>query len=85
MPAKKHGVITYREARVMASDASAMRYALYRVQVECGDREDDSRATRLNDTDIARERRELEAQEREQIDAIMRKLLDAYANRSGAR
>ena len=36
MPAKKNGVITTSEARVIARDPTAMRYAILALQVEGG-------------------------------------------------
>lgn len=77
MPAKKDGVITTSEARFIARDETAMRYAILALQVEAGDRVDDPRYLIRNKTDEARGRREISKEEYENIRQIVRKLVDA--------
>lgn len=81
MPAKKNGVITPSEARVIARDATAMRKTILALQVECGDRMDDRRFLILNESEAKRGYREVSKEEYERIRAIVRKLLEAYAAR----
>lgn len=81
MPAKKNGVITTNETRVITRDATAMRYAILALQVESGDRVDDPRYLIRNKTDAARGRREISKDEYESIRVIVRKLVDAARER----
>jgi hypothetical protein len=82
MPAKKNGVITTSEARVIARDAAAMRKAILALQVEAGDRVDDPRYLSLNKSEADRGYRQIGKQEYEEIRAIVRKLVDAARERS---
>ena len=79
MPAKKNGVITTSEARVIARDAAAMRKTILALQVEAGDRVDDPRYLILNKSEAERGYRQIGKKEYEDIRAIIRKLLDAHA------
>ena len=86
MPAKKNGVITTSEARVIAYDPAAMRKAILALQIECGDRVDDPRSYLvLNQSEAKRDYRQIDREEFEDIRAIIRKLLDAYAAKVNAR
>ena len=73
MPAKKNGVITTSEARVIARDATAMRKTILALQVECGDRVDDPRYLILNESEAKRGYREISKEEYESIRVIVRK------------
>lgn len=84
MPAKKNGVITTSEARVIARDATAMRYAILALQVESGDRVDDPRFLIRNKTNAARDHRQISKEEYERIRVIVRKLVDAARDRGTA-
>lgn len=54
MPAKRGGVITTGEARLLMKDASTMKTALLCLQIEAGDRLDDARLRNPNQSDSAR-------------------------------
>jgi hypothetical protein len=82
MPAKRDGVITTSETRVITRDATGMRYAILALQVESGDRVDDPRYLIRNKTDEERGRREMSKDEYENIRHIVRKLVDAARERA---
>ena len=81
MPAKKNGVITTGEARVIARDSTAMRKAILALQVEAGDRVDDPRYLILNKSEAERGYRQIGKEEYEEIRRIVRKLVDAARKR----
>jgi hypothetical protein len=78
MPAKRGGVITVGEARVIFKDAPAMKTALHFIQFAAGDRVEDKRMRNPNQTDSAKPGwRRVEDAEHEQIREIVGKLVDA--------
>jgi hypothetical protein len=81
MPAKRGGVITPAEARLMMADASTMKVALAWLQIEAGDRVDDPRMRNPNQTDVARGLRKLSDAEWDEIRIIIKKLVAAAAAR----
>jgi hypothetical protein len=84
MPAKKGGVISTGEARLIMKDQSTMKTALICGQIEAGDRRDDPPARNPNQTDTAKGFRRLSDRERDDIQAIVRRLLVAAAARQTA-
>jgi hypothetical protein len=84
MPAKRGGVITTAEARLMMKDPTTMKVALACLQIEAGDRVDDARMRNPNQTDVARGLRKLSDQEWNEIHDIVQKLVAAAAARRHA-
>ena len=81
MPAKHGGVITTQEARLLMKDPSTMKTALLCLQIEAGDRRDDTRMRNPNRTDTARGFRRLSDTEWNEIRGVVRKLVGAAADR----
>ena len=81
MPAKRGGVITIAEARLIMKDPTTMKVALACLQIEAGDRVDNPRMRKPNQTDVERGLRELSNEEWEEIRTIVRKLVAAAAAR----
>jgi hypothetical protein len=84
MPAKRGGVITTAEARLIMKDATTMKVALACLQIEAGDRIDDPRMRSPNQTDVERGLRKLSDEEWEEIRNIVNKLVAAAAARQRA-
>jgi hypothetical protein len=81
MPAKKGGVITTGEARLLMKDQSTMKTALICLQIEAGDRQDDQRLRNPNQTDTAKGLRRLSDREWDDIQAVVKRLVAAAAAR----
>jgi hypothetical protein len=84
MPAKKGGVITTGEARLIMKDQSTMKTALICLQIQAGDRQGDPRSRNPNQTDTAKGFRRLSDREWDDIHAIVRRLVVAAAARQTA-
>jgi hypothetical protein len=83
MPAKKGGVVTPQQVRELVRDERSMRYAILALQVESGDRVDDPRFLRRNQTHERRGWRQIDPNEWQRIRATVIELIEAAATRRG--